>query len=291
MTGNDIARRVARRLALALVALLIGASAHAQVKVTYVSNAGFLLEGGGKKVLIDALYDEGIIGYSRIPKDMKKLLRDADPPFDGVDLVLLTHHHADHFGPRTVTRHMRANPNATMICPPQVRDKLERHIKKYPGVAKRIVTHYPEEGKSVTGTYGGVEIEILNLHHGLNRPENTENLGFILKLGGMNVLHVGDTEARSRVFELYNFKERQIDVALLPAWLVSYDHWGLAVHEVIQPRHIVAMHMPLRDAPGNFFGLHGSYDVRKDTMKMMFPKAVLPETPGEELTFEPEVGE
>ena len=287
MTGNGIARRVAWRSGFALVALMAWASAQAQVTVSYVSNAGFLLEGGGKKVLIDALYDEGIVGYPRIPLETKKLLRSAEPPFDAVDLVLITHEHADHFGPRTVTRHMRANPKATLICTPQVRDDLERHIKNYPGIAKRIVAVYPEEGETVKGTYGGIPVQVLNLHHGRNRPKPAENLGFIFELGSMTVLHVGDTEARSGVFEQYGFKDRHIDVALLPAWMVSYDHWASAVRDYIHPRHIVAMHMPLPDAPGNFFGLHGNYDVRANTIKQMFPEAALLETPGAKRTFAP----
>ncbi len=291
MIRIDIARRLFPRMVLTLVALSLAVAAQAQVTVTYVSNAGVLVEGGGKKVLIDALYDEGLIGYSVIPKEMKSKLRDAEPPFDGVDLVLLTHDHGDHFGPRTVTRHMRANPKATMVTTPQVKQKLERHIANHPGIAERIVTHYPDEREPVSGTYGGIELKIFNLHHGRNRREHTENLGFIFDLGGMSVLHVGDTEARSGVFEALSFKDFDVDVALLPAWFVSYDHWAVVVRDYIQPDHIVAIHMPLRDAPGNYFGLHGNYDVRAETIQQMFPDSSLMETPGETHTFQPAQGD
>lgn len=285
MTGKEIASRVTRRAVVALVTLLVCVSAHAEVKVTYVANAGVLVEGGDKKVLIDALFDEGINGYMRIPRDMRSLLRDAEPPFDDVDLVFVSHNHMDHFGPRTLTRHLRANTKATLVCTPQTRESLERHIANYPGIAERIVAVYPEEGETFEGTYNGIDVRVFNLHHGRNNNPPIENLGFSFDVGGMTVLHTGDTEAVSAVFELYEFKERHFDVAVLPVWLLTYTNWGRAVYEQIQPRHIVAVHMPLENAPGNFFGQHGNYQGRKDALADFFPDAVLLETPGDSRTF------
>jgi L-ascorbate metabolism protein UlaG (beta-lactamase superfamily) len=288
MANNDIARRLACRVMPALVVLTLYVSAQAQVTVTHVANAGFLLEGGGKKVLIDALFDEGARGYPRIPKDTIKLLRAAEAPFDDVDLVLLTHTHMDHFGPRTLTRHMRANPHATLVCPPQAREALERHIQNHAGIAERIVTLNPEEGETIQGTYGGIDVQVLNLHHGRDTEPPITNLAFLLELGGMAVLHAGDTEALTPVFELYEFQDRRIDVALLPAWFVSYAHWAEVVNDYIRPTHIVAMHMPLPDAPGNYYGLHGSYDGRLEALKRLFPDATLMDSPGATRTFVPE---
>lgn len=291
MTGNSIASRGVRRVFVALVALLACATAHAEVKVTYVANAGVMVEGGGKKVLIDALFDEGIKGYMRIPRDMRTLLRDAEPPFDDVDLVLVSHDHMDHFGPRTMTRHLRANPKATLVCTPQTRQSLERHIANHAGIAERIVAVYPEEGETFEGTYNGIELRVFNLHHGRNNNPPIENLGFAFDVGGMSVLHTGDTEAGSAVFELYEFKKRHFDVAILPVWLLTYTNWGQVVYEQIQPRHVVAVHMPLEDAPANYFGQHASYQGRKDALKDFFPDAVLLETPGDSRTFEAEDSE
>lgn len=286
MCAHDIGRRLVRRVTPALVVLAVCASAQAQVTVTHVANAGFLIEGGGQKVLIDALFDEGVRGYTRIPKDMIKQLRAAEAPFDSVNLVLLTHTHMDHFGPRTMTRHMRANPHATLICTPEARQALERHIKNHAGIAERIVALSPEEGETIQGTYGGINVQVLNLHHGRDVDPPITNLAFIIELGGMSVLHTGDTEALGPVFELYGFQDRSIDVALLPAWFVSYTHWGEVVNEYIRPTHIVAMHMPRPDAPGNYFGLHGSYEGRFDAIKSLFPDATVMDSPGATRTFE-----
>ena len=67
----------------------------APVEITFIDNAGFLIAAGVTKVLIDALYEGN--AYISSPPDM--ILQQAiegDPPFDGVDLLLITHDHPDH---------------------------------------------------------------------------------------------------------------------------------------------------------------------------------------------------
>jgi hypothetical protein len=87
------------------------------VKVTFVNIAGFLITVGDKKILIDALYH----GY---PEGILKPVISAQPPFDGVDLILVTHEHQDHLSPELVLSHMSSNPDAILVSSQSAVDQV-----------------------------------------------------------------------------------------------------------------------------------------------------------------------
>jgi glyoxylase-like metal-dependent hydrolase (beta-lactamase superfamily II) len=75
------------------------APVQAGVTITFLANEGVMLSSGGKKVLIDALFLKYETGYA-VPADSTlSALAKARPPFDSVDLILVTHRHGDHFHP------------------------------------------------------------------------------------------------------------------------------------------------------------------------------------------------
>ncbi len=100
-----------KRKAILLVLLLgyMTVSAHAQhskVDVTYVGNAGYLINIGDKKILIDALF-KGFAGNYELPQEVQLKLTNAQPPFDDVDLILVTHAHGDHIDLSMERQHMQ----------------------------------------------------------------------------------------------------------------------------------------------------------------------------------------
>lgn len=273
------------RHTLLVASVLIAATVtRGQVEVTYIANEGFLLEGGGKKVLVDALFDGGVTGYPNIPETMRPKLEGAKAPFDGVDLVLTTHEHADHFGPRAVVRHLTANGKAHFLSTPRAAERVRARLGKTPEVRKRVHHALPDEGKTVTTTHGGVKVRVLRLHHG--RGRNVRNLGFLIELGGLKLLHVGDTEVVGKEIAPLGLAKEKIDVALLPAWLLTYPHWRKMVRDDIKPRAIVVMHMPVKTAPASYFGSDKSYAKRVAIIRREFPKAKIFEKAGESATWE-----
>ncbi|MHC4992096.1 MAG: MBL fold metallo-hydrolase [Planctomycetota bacterium] len=270
---------------LLLLLCLLTPRAVGQVTVTYVANAGFLLEGGGKRVLIDALFDAGIKGYPRIPDTIRPDLEGARGAYADVDLVLVTHEHADHFGPHAVRRHLAANPAARLLSTRQVVDRLGSADAE-PSARIEAVDLAP--GTSVQLRRNEIDLRVLDLHHG--RGRTVRNLGFLVEIGGMSVLHVGDTEVTLDEIRPHGLRDETIDVALLPSWLLCYERWIEVVREAIRPRAIVIMHMAERDAPPSFFGTHGSFDARMRVIRREFPDALLMETPGASQTFGPSAG-
>jgi len=242
------------------------------VEITHLANEGFLLVAGEDKVLVDALFP-GLRGYPRVPEPLRADLEAAEAPFDGVDLILATHFHGDHFGAREVARHLEAS-TALFVSTPDAIEKLEA-VSHGPFEA---VAHHPAEGERTRLEVSpGLSVTVLNLHHGRGRPQ-IQNLGFIIELGGLKILHVGDTEVSARDIRPYALAGEKIDIALLPGWLLAQQSMRPVVDE-IGPARIIAMHLASPDAPANYFGSAGSLEGRVRLIRRAFPDIWIPITP------------
>lgn len=90
--------------------------------LNYVANEGVLVSSGDAKVLIDSLFDKPNKEY-RAPSSavLEQIIR-GEAPYDGVDLLLVTHNHADHFDPVLAARYLETS--AKPICwPPRMRSR------------------------------------------------------------------------------------------------------------------------------------------------------------------------
>lgn len=257
------------RFALAAIA---GVREGAGVEITYLANEGFLLAAGEHKVLIDALF-AGLDGYPKVPAEVGSKLARAAAPFDGIDLVLATHFHGDHFGAAAVARHLAAS-GATFVSTPDAVARLAAATDD----PVRAVARYPAEGqRSALDLDDDLGVEVLNLHHGRSRPE-IQNLGFLIELGGLKILHVGDTEVSVDDLRPYDLASEGIDVALVPGWIVAEPRWRPVVAE-IAPRHVVVMHLAEPSAPASWFGSAGNREGRIALIREHFPEAWIPTEP------------
>lgn len=225
--------------------------ARGAVEVTYLANEGFLLAAGESRVLIDALFTDGLGGYQVLPEEKLRRVEEGGDGFSGVDLVLATHYHADHFDPDSVSRHLKRNPGARFISTVQAVEKLREVLGSgFAAVAARVTALSPREGERETMSYAGIRVTALHLHHGLNRQPLVEHVGFLIELGGLKLLHLGDTEVSRDELGVYALGEEGIDVAFVPYWRLLAGPGDL---EEIHPRYVVAMHVPHRGAPLDYF--------------------------------------
>ncbi len=74
-------------------------------------------------------------------------------------------------------------------------------------------------------------------------------------------------------------------MALLPTWFLTNERRIEVVRSQIQPREIVAMHVPRRDAPAAYFD-NGGYDASLRKMREQFPEVYIFEEHGVSATFE-----
>ena len=228
---------------LALVAWQEAAAPRAELELVYLANEGFLARAGEHTLVIDAFGTEPYGGYAAVPSELYARLVAREAPFVDVDLVLASHVHADHFQPAAAAEFLEAHPELPFVTSPQVLAALAKAAGAAPGPGCRALLPRPDE--VVAETAGGIRVELLRLPHtGGARTAEVENLGHLVELGGVRLLHVGDADVEREELAEYELAARAIDVALVPYWWLG-DAADLAkVRARIGAKHLVAVHVP-----------------------------------------------
>jgi L-ascorbate metabolism protein UlaG (beta-lactamase superfamily) len=239
-------------------ALVCVAADPTSTQVTYVANEGFLLQVGGKKILIDAIFNDGTINFAHVPDtETLERLEKAEPPFDDVDLILVTHKHRDHFEAEPVLHHLASNPEGVLLAPSQAVELLQASDADLDRFGDRIRDLKLDLYESTELTVRGIRIEAHRLRHSAymikdektgesyNRHEGIENLVYVIEIGGVKFFHVGDAilSQDAEYFTDEQFPRQKVNVAFL-----EYFDWSEETKEILQdrmsPDHVVFMHLP-----------------------------------------------
>lgn len=272
-------RQLPRLLILSLFFFLTSVAAAEEVQIRYLGNEGFLITASGQKVLIDALYGEGIDGYPVVPRKIRKKAEEAKEDFALVDLVLASHYHGDHFDPGAVARHLEANERARFLS---TRRATERVIAQNPALRPRVRAFWPEVGEKLDYVYGGIRVTAMRMYHG---ETPAQNLGWMIEIGGLKVIHLGDTEDTLKQMRPLELQSEEIDVALVPCWYFDTPRWQPALR-ALGARHRVAMHLAVPGAATYFFGPPGSYAKRVEAIRAFDEEVWIPREALEVRSFE-----
>lgn len=248
------------------------------VEITYLANEGFLIRSAEHAVLIDALSGDGIGGYPAVPREVRKSMERGEPPFERVDLVLATHHHGDHFDAAAVADFLERHPEALFVSTDQAVERLSAELPEASPARARVRAANPAPGRPARLAHRGLDVQAFALHHGHGMDPPVRNLGFVVEIGGLVLLHVGDTEVTPEEFARSGITEREIDVALLSYW--TLDSLGPLVGDA----RLVAMHLPDPGAPAGYFAPFG--DTRDELVSALsaeHPATFLPTEPLETL--------
>ena len=221
-----------------------GRASQDSVAITFLANEGVMLSSGGRKVFIDGLFLKYKTGFAMPADSTLDALQRARPPFDAVDLVLVTHRHGDHFHPVPVAAHLGANPRATLLTSRQVIDSLRKHVPAQALPASRFMARTMAPGTRRREVVNGITVELLGIPHGGGwRSRGLEHVAYIVELGGRRVLHTGDADLTDEVLAPFRLDTARIDVALLPAWTLTDADSRRAIERWIRPRQVVGIHV------------------------------------------------
>jgi L-ascorbate metabolism protein UlaG (beta-lactamase superfamily) len=180
-----------------------------------------LTSSRGEKILVDAMLGTAFPSYGVLSPEQRTLLGQALPPFDKVDLILITHHHADHFDFDLVKTHMQRNPRAILVSGSTVTSRLK---DLFPERVKTVTFRVESNRQKLT--VNGFEIEALDLPH--SPPIREPHMGFIFTIGGWRIFHMGDS----------------MDISKLPADLGRIDvvFIGMDAQAPSQAKDVIRMH-------------------------------------------------
>ena len=141
------------------VSNLIGSVAPDPLKVTYIANAGFLVESSTRKVLIDALFEEGYGQYLTPTPAIRSQIINGLAPFENIDLVLVTHRHADHFEASLLGQQLQQTTVGFLVAPADAVNSMGE-LPGYQSIEEQIYEASPARYGSEKVTLNGIDLEI-----------------------------------------------------------------------------------------------------------------------------------
>jgi L-ascorbate 6-phosphate lactonase len=168
--------------------------------LTWLGQAGFLIEAGGARLLIDPFFGEH--EARRFPPPA------LDPYGASIDRVLVTHEHLDHLDPDSLSGIAERSQDVSVIAPEPLGDMVDLPFEgvrpgdelELPGgsrarVVPAIHAVHPDDGYSTGG-------------------DPPRFVGYVVEADGVAIYHAGDTIADEAV--LAALDGVRVDVALLP---------------------------------------------------------------------------
>ena len=194
---------------------MIGEPSNELIEFTFLGQAGFLIGRGKDSFLIDPYLSNYVVEKGIGPADLFSREYPAPLKMDAlvdVDLIFITHDHADHCDPDTLLPLYKSNRQRLFICPAPV----AKHLLEI-GVDEAHI-QVPKVGE--LNHHAGVEYYAIPAAHYLfDQNENTQAysyFGYVIKVGDIWIYHAGDTILYDGMVESILKHTPKIDVACLP---------------------------------------------------------------------------
>ena len=196
------------------LAAKLAAPPAAGVRLYWLGQAGFVIEAGGRRLVIDPYLSDSLAEKYRGKRyaHERMMPAPATPAELGpVDLVLVTHQHTDHMDPQSLMPLAAANPDCRFVVPRAALAAAEERIGVRPERLSAV-----DAGERVEPLPGLAVTAIRAAHETLERsPEGWHRvLGYVIAAEGVTLYHSGDTIPFAGLEE--DLAPFAVDLALLP---------------------------------------------------------------------------
>ena len=220
----------------------------------YLANAGVMIERGETKILFDPLFRNSFSVYRLVPEDMERALFDADPPWDGIDAVFISHYHDDHFTPRVMLDFLAARTAVRLFAPQQAVDALAAAGADDVVLERVVGVNLAYGGDPVQLEFPGLAIEAVRVPHSgwPSRMTDIENVVWRVTIDdATTVIHFGDADTRPRHFELHpdHWHGADTELALPPYWFFLSAGGRIVLGEHVRAEHTIGVHVPVEVPP------------------------------------------
>jgi len=241
------------------------ASSSAPGTVRHIGNAGLLIQQGATKILFDPLYRNSYNNYHLVPEAVKADVLAGNAPFDGINAVLISHAHGDHFDAEDMIQFHEGNPDTLIIGPAQAIEAIEETGKVTDSLRARFVPMGLDYGQDpLKVAFDGLAVEAVRIPHagGAGR-RGIENLVFRVTLEGTaTVMHMGDADPALEHFAPFeaHWDERETGTAFPPYWFFLSAEGTNIIDDVLNTGDAIGVHVPVRipddlvESGRNFFG-------------------------------------
>ncbi len=226
------------------------------VEISYVANMGVLIRGATGSVMIDGLHQRYGPAYLPTPDSVVAQVNRSVRPYDHLSALLVTHYHRDHFSAELVRGFLKASATKRVAGAPQVIDSLP---------PAQTINAWNQNRLVLADSGAGITIQAFDLPHTWpRRHARVQNIGYLVTIDGIRILHVGDADVDPEVFGRVTFG--QIDVAIVPSWFIDGSGRSRIVTDQIRPARVIVTHLEPGAAPESAEGWVARIPVNRFTL-------------------------
>lgn len=254
---------------LLLVVLLFAHGALlADVTITKLANEGIVISDGQHRVMIDGLVVEPYAVYGGLPPEDVSLFDRLEGPFKGIDIALASHRHHEHNQPDFACRFLQKSTTTRFYSSSQVIDLMREKCRKLVTTSPRIVTIAPDYGHPFVLDEPWLKLTAFPLSHGTRKYAKIQNYGYLVEMGGVRILHVGDAAMDPADFERAGLQDIRLNVALIPFLYFQPGPGAELVNHYLNALTKIAVHIP-----------PGELEEVKTYMNARFPNVLILDKP------------
>ena len=219
-----------------LLALLVclGVTAHAaenspkKVSITLVADQGVVIRSGETAILLDGC-----------DRSIYQDLLNGKPPFSMIQMVLISHPHADHFSPAVTRDFLQKHPEAQLLSTPEIIKQIQKGSSEYPQLKERLKVVRTEKGMIPSIGVAGIKVEVIESSHAVSPLFPERVMGYVFNFGDKKIVYLGESEMTPDVWQNRDLKSSHIDTVILPYWIYKEKTTQQVLNEHIDPIKIV----------------------------------------------------
>lgn len=182
-----------------------------RVGVTLIANAGLLLEYRGMKLLLDGIFSGEGHPFGAIPEELWERELSGQPPFDGVQYLLFTHRHPDHFSLPLTREYLRRNAVKGVLMPERAYGGEPEELPENGKTAR--VPLPADAGQAVFRLREDISVQVIRTRHLDKRFIEVEHCCYLISFGEKRLLFTGDADYVTESFDL--LRDIRLDAVFL----------------------------------------------------------------------------
>ena len=233
-----------------------------KLKVTYISNAGILIESKKIKIMVDSIHCIKLNTFSTVPHDLLENIILGDGMFKDIDFILFTHNHHDHFNFSKTHEYLLHNRTKKVLLP----ELQESNFHKYDNLLE-MKSDFKVMNSVI---HENVEIFYFKTVHDGPMYKDVIHYSFIINIENVKILILGDADFRDTSLK-ETLLSQKIDIVFVNFLVINSALGRELINKIIKPNIVVIYHLPYQsDDIYNYRGI-----AKRDLAKY---KNDLPET-------------
>lgn len=237
--------------------------AQTSIKITYIGNDGVYISDGMVAVVIDAL-PGGLTGWSEIANGVQTSIERGTGDFSNTKVAMVTHAHTDHVSFTSVNSFLSKNSSSMLIAPPDITPSINS--------STQINSANPALGQFEDVVIDGINIKVMHMSHFDAFGDdfsNIINFTYLVELGGLKILHLGDFEYSTANLAPFNLSSEAIDIVLIPALSPFLNAASKTVVDGINAKNEIALHLLSSTNVNEVKAIYPNAEVLKNSLEFV----------------------